>query len=152
MSDDDFSKTEKLVIFGGHNDFHQNKPLGKLGDTTGDTFYGAYEGVIKSALASNPKLKIYLVTPNWRIVDESDQTSINKDIDTYVNGAGATFGDYTKAIEDLGAKYHLPVLNLYKDWGVFRGNRTVWLVDNLHPNDAGQKWLAEKINGFIESN
>lgn len=149
----DMSGTEKLIIFGGHNDFHVSKPLGTIESQNTTEFYGAYQEIINSALANNPALKIYLIAPNWRIVDEGSPNAENRyDIATFKNNAGSTFLDYIQAIKNIGDKYHLPVLNLYEDWGVYQGNNTAWLVDGLHPNVSGQRWLSNIIQGFIENN
>ena len=57
------------VVFGGTNDVHYGSPLGKMGDTTNDTFYGACD-VICKWLANNCKGKRVLFVGSPRRTDD----------------------------------------------------------------------------------
>lgn len=149
----DISNSEKLVIFGGHNDFRKGAQIGSIDSQNTNEFMGAFNTIIASAYEKNPKIKLYFIAPNWRVVNENDPNSwINDNIDTYTNAANLKFIDYVNAVVAIAAKYHAPCLNLNADWGVYASNQKQWLVDGLHPNDDGQKWLARKVQGFLENN
>ena len=49
------SENTALVLFeGGRNDYNQKTPIGKLGDTTTKTFYGAIDTVMKGCCRNSP--------------------------------------------------------------------------------------------------
>lgn len=83
------SENTALVLFeGGRNDYNQQTPIGKLGDTTTKTFYGAIDTVMKGLLQKFPNALIVCLNP-WQL---ERYPSYNN-----ANSAGHTSNDYAEA-------------------------------------------------------
>lgn len=145
----DFSEAQTIVIFGGHNDYKQGKPLGDLQSKDEKTMLGSLNKIRDKIYSDNPTAKIVMITPNWRVVNENDATSTDN-IDTWENSAGLKFKDYLDALNSWSSYNSVPTLNLYGNWGVNAKNHKAWLTDGLHPNDKGALWLAKTIDTFIK--
>ena len=80
-----------ITIWIGANDMWQNVPIGTIGSNDSSTFYGAYNTVLEYYVNNFPNTKLGLVASFW--CTEA----------------------YANAIIALGAKYGVPVLNLYNE-------------------------------------
>lgn len=134
-----------ISVFGGVNDFGRNQPLGKLGDTTNETFYGAlrvlFEG-IQSGWPTVPKIFISAI-------------HTGSDFFKATNSLGLTQAPYEQAITEMTAEYGIPHLSLYHNSGVtfaIKAQSDIYSADTLHPNDAGQALIAQKIQQFVNYN
>ena len=61
---------------------------------------------------------------------------------------------YVDAIIEIAAYYAVPVLDLYRVSGlqpIVPVLQERYMPDGLHPNDAGQRKIAEKLYGFLMS-
>lgn len=146
----DFSEGTDIVIFGGHNDYKAGKQLGSLDSKDETTVLGALNSIVAKIYADNPSAKIKMISPNWRVVNENDPTNpVNNDIDAWKNSAGLMFKDYVTALNQFAESNGFPILNLRKEWAVNKLNQKQWLVDGLHPNDAGQRFLGETVERFL---
>lgn len=146
----DFSEGTDIVIFGGHNDYKAGKQLGSLDSKDETTVLGALNSIVAKIYADNPSAKIKIISPNWRVVNENDPTNPNNnDIDSWKNSAGLMFKDYVTALNQFAESHGFPILNLRKEWAVNKLNQKQWLVDGLHPNDAGQRFLGETVERFL---
>ena len=141
------------VIFGGTNDyFWSDRPImPPEGECAVEYFNCAIHDIcrrIKDARADKPTL---IVTPyphhgigNFKggehFKDKSEHDT------SEVNFNGQVISDYIDAINNVCAKYGIPVLDLHKvggfDW------RTM-TVDGCHPNNEGHRWLADKVTEAI---
>ena len=115
------------VIFGGTNDVHYGSTLGKMGDTTNATFYGACD-IICKWLANNCKGKRVLFVGSPR---RTDDTARNEALNTYIN-----------AEKEVCYKYGIKFLDLYHDYATY-----ALLGDGVHFNLEG-----EKLNGRVIGN
>ncbi|MDR7924438.1 SGNH/GDSL hydrolase family protein [Latilactobacillus sakei subsp. sakei] len=146
----DFSKATEVVIFGGHNDYKAGRSIGDITSRDETTVLGALNVIVAKIYSDNPKSKIRMISPNWRVVKENDSTSPNdNDIDVWKNSAGLMFKDYVEALNKFAKANGFPILNLRDEWAVNKLNQTQWLVDGLHPNDAGQQFLGETVARFL---
>lgn len=133
-----------IFVFGGTNDYgHGTAALGKFGDQTDDTFYGALYNLSYQLLKKFTKAKIVYMTPLHR----SDMTCEV----TRPDGEW-TLEDYVAAIKETAAYFALPVLDLREISGIqpaipFIKERL--MPDGLHPNDEGYKRLFEIIDGYV---
>ena len=139
----DMVYADYALVLGGVNDYAIiSAPLGKKGDTTNQTFYGALRILIEGLITKYPTGKIGFMTP------------LRKANDTAPNVAGFTLKQYRDAIIDMCEDYSIPVLDLYAKGGC-HPNIGAWrdanLPDGLHPNQAYYRKLALQIAQFIQS-
>ena len=125
---------DMILVFGGTNDFGFHTPLGQMGDITADTFYGGLNLMMCEMMQRYPDAEIVFLTPLRRLRD------------TKPNKTGSVLGDYAQAIREMAAFYDIPVIDLYSAQEVyFLADRTRYIKDGIHPNDAGQEILARYI-------
>ena len=139
----DMVYADYALVLGGVNDYAIiSAPLGKKGDTTNQTFYGALRILIEGLITKYPTGKIGFMTP------------LRKANDTAPNVAGFTLKQYRDAIIDMCEDYSIPVLDLYTKGGC-HPNIGAWrnanLPDGLHPNQSYYRRLALQIAQFIQT-
>ena len=136
-----------VMVFGGTNDWgHGDAPLGEMADRTPYTFYGALHILYTSLIARFPGKPIIIMTPLHR-TNESDPNG-------NFGPRPGTLRDYVNAIREVAEYYSLPVLDLYKESGLQPEVPVIlkkYVPDGLHPNDAGQEILAEKIAAYLKN-
>lgn len=130
-----------IVVFGGTNDFgHGDAPIGTPEDRTPDTFYGACHYMMQNLMEKYPQALIVILTPIHRTSEDE------------LNMHQCRLSDYVNIIRETASYYALPLLDLYSMSGIqprVEINRTTYCPDGLHPNDAGNRLLADRIVGFI---
>ena len=128
-----------VVILGGTNDYgHGDAVLGKLGNKTNDTFYGAYHLLLAKLIQYYPDAHLVVMTPLHR----------EKENELY-NSRGirnvAPFTGYVKAIREVAESYGVTVVDLYRDCAICPGDpvhKVRYCPDGLHPNDLGHELIA----------
>ena len=138
-----------VVIFGGTNDYgHGDAPIGTMADRTEDTFYGSLHTLYLKLIEKFPEAQIVIMTPSHRSSEGA----------WYINDLGqrtqAPLSVYVDEIREVAAYYALPVLDLYRVSGLqplVPLLQERYMPDGLHPNDAGQMRIAEKLIGFLTS-
>jgi lysophospholipase L1-like esterase len=144
--DDD---ADLVLVFGGTNDYgHGDAPLGRFGDRTVYTFYGALHVLYSSLLEKYPGALIFVMTPLHRLGEENPK---GDGIKERVSG---TLRDYVNIIREVAEYYSLPVLDLFSVSGLqpaVPAIRERYIPDGLHPNDAGHRVLADRIVGFLSA-
>ena len=115
------------VVFGGTNDVNYSSVLGKMGDTTNTTFYGACD-VICKWLANNCKGKRVLFVGSPRRTDDLVK---NENLSTFID-----------AEKEVCYKYGIKHLDLYHDYATY-----ALLADGVHFNLEG-----ERLNGRVIGN
>ncbi len=136
-----------IFIFGGTNDFgHGDAPIGKFGDRTVDTFYGALHVLFTKMVEKYPEATIVVATP------------LHRENEYCLRGCGIKTKDYAPlityvdVIKEVARYYSLPVCDLYANSGLQPAIPVIkekYIPDGLHPNDDGHKVLAEKIGKFM---
>ncbi len=137
-----------ILVFGGTNDYgHGDAALGRLGDRTPDTFYGATDTLLVKLKAKYPKAKIGVLTPIHRANE-------NRVYNEFGVRNCACLADYVKAEKEVCLLHQIPVLDLYETSGIYpdeEANRKAYAPDGLHPNDAGYRILADQILAFLQT-
>ncbi len=135
-----------VVVFGGTNDYgHGDAPIGEPSDRTPDTFYGACHYICRNLIEKYPDATIVFMTPCHR-GDEYRG-------DNRPHGCGCLKG-YVDIIKEVAEYYSLPVLDLYSLLGIQPAVdciRERFMPDGVHPNDAGQARIAERLASFLLS-
>lgn len=144
------SDTDIIGVLGGINDFsHGDAPLGNMSDRRQDTFYGACHLLYSNLLEKFPTAFIFVMTPLHCAAED----------DMYYNSVGkrrvGSLLDYVNIIFEVAAKYSLPVLDLYRKAGIqpeIKKQRDIYMPDGIHPSDAGNERIADKIITFLKQN
>lgn len=125
-----------VTVAGGVNDLRYNVPLGVMGDTNIETFYGAMDTLCKNLIARFPNKPKAIFTPlKYR--------NNNENLKPYVN-----------AIKEVAQRYAIPVLDNYSVSDLqpdITAINTVYFAnqDGLHPNALGHEILARTIRNFL---
>ena len=144
------AEADYVVVFGGSNDLAEgDAPLGTFGDTTPMTFYGALHDLYTRLRAKYPQATLIAVTPIHRMGDEGD--FINKAGVERIGGMAA----YANAIKQVAAAFGVHVLDAYSSWemnpNIDSQRKTYFCEDDLHPNDNGHRYIAERFLEYMES-
>lgn len=137
-----------VVVWFGVNDFHYGRPLGEFNNGDVSTVYGAVDNVLDTLISNNVTAKIMVMTPMKNHGYKTSPDSFTK------NSVGLYQIDYINAIKQVADKYSLPVLDMYAESGIAAFNDTQasqYLMDGLHPNQAGEYRVAKRVIGFIKS-
>ena len=132
-----------VVVFGGTNDFgHGDAPIGTPDDRTEDTFWGACHLLCEKLIQRFPKSKLVYMSPLHRITEDEQ------------NRHGKILNDYVEIIKIVTRKYSIPFLDMMQEGGLAPQvpiYQELYMPDGLHPNDAGQGRIAERLKGFLQS-
>ena len=138
-----------IVVFGGTNDYgHGNTPLGVMSDRTVYTFYGACHTLFEGLINKYPEAQFVILTPMHRY-NENDPLGEHAR-----KFATAPLKAYSDAIKEVAEYYSLPVLDMFANSGVQPNidiMREKYMPDALHPNDAGNEIIVNKLVKFIEN-
>ena len=138
-----------IVVFGGTNDFgHGDAPIGTMADRTKDTFYGGLHELYTKLIEKYPEAKIVILTPLHRCNEDNPRGDGLKPQDV------GTLKFYTNIIREVAEWYSLPVLDLFASSGMQPRVPIIqekYVPDGLHPNDAGNRVLADKLIGFLRN-
>lgn len=131
---------ELVVVFGGTNDYgHGDAPFGEFTDRTAYTFCGACHVLFESLVNKYYDKKIVIMTPLHRQFEEEN---------------GKSLSDYVAMIRKVAEFYSIPVLDMYAQSGIqpqLQVIRDAYCPDGLHPNDAGNEIIADKLIKFIQN-
>lgn len=147
-----------IFIFMGTNDYGHETPLGTIEDSEDTSFYGAWNYIIPRLQKRRPNSKIVLITPTPRYGLITSPTNNEPFTYDYLpNPAGYSLPDYVNAIKDIGAKYSLPVIDLYAELSPKLDlskseDKSAYFPDGLHPNTAGYKLIADIIEQYLIEN
>ncbi len=135
-----------VVVFGGTNDFgHGDAPLGSPDDREYDTYYGACHALCRGLIEKFPAAQIVLMSPLHRI-SEMNPRGDNKPADV------AVLSTYVDILKEVAAYYSLPVLDLWSVSGIqprIEAHRALYMPDGLHPSDAGNQRIADRLEAFL---
>lgn len=147
--DDMIEDADVVVVFGGTNDFgHGDAPFGKDTDRTEESFCGAFHVLLQKLIHRYPDAQLVVMTPLHR----------SSENDLGVNEFGIRrerpLEEYVDAIIRISGYYGVPVLDLFRTSGLQPAVPVLqerFMPDGLHPNDLGQKKMADKLLGFLKS-
>lgn len=132
-----------VVVFGGVNDFlHGRAPFGEFTDRTKDTYYGAWHVLLRGLLEKYPDGQTVIMTPLHCATENNPSM-----------GNGRLLKDYVAAAKEVAEFYSVPVLDLFAMSGIQPRIPVImekYCPDGLHPSDAGNKRIAERLAGFLK--
>lgn len=126
-----------ILIWFGWNDAAYST-LGAITDTVDTTYYGAWNTILPAMIAKYPQAKIGLVA------------------------AYGLTASWAEAVRLIGAKWGLPVLDLYSpstpliwlrdgvDATIATLRRSTWTYDGTHPNQAGYDYMSTFFEDFVK--
>lgn len=125
-----------VFVVGGRNDYNQDYPVGKVGDTTTETFCGAVAVLIDGLREKYPN-SLILFSTSW-----------------YVNADMKAYTDATLAVCQMKGIpcFHAANQSLsgvYMDQSGFRSTYCIKPTDVSHLNAAGMKLVLPKFEKFI---
>ena len=132
-----------ISVAGGVNDQSLAFPLGDINDSTTETIYGSLNIIVQTLKERYPDAFIFLVTPL-----KYPQSEIP-------NRAGYDLSDVAEAIQAIGARYNLPVLDLYTTSGFETAPNGMNHpdCDGWHPlKEFVAEYLAPQVAEFIRQN
>ena len=138
--DDD---AQLVLVFGGTNDFGHGVPLGEPGNVAPETFYGAYRMLLKGLIEKYPAARIVAMTPMQRVDYAQPHPK-----------TGKVLFDYVEAIREIAGQLSIPVVDLYREAGIcvaIPAQRELFCPDGVHPSDAGNARLAQRLYGFLQT-
>lgn len=142
------SEPDILTILGGANDLVPNVLIGTddefekpLAEKDTNTFKGAYSYIIEELLAWKPDLRILVLTTTW---GHNDGLAM-------AHTTGLRYRDYAQASREAAQFYGLPIVDLYYEAGFNKWTNDTYIPDNIHPNEAGGKRIAELVIGKMKS-
>ncbi len=136
-------EADLILVFGGTNDYGHGVPLGTLADTTLETFCGAYRTLLVGLIEKYPAARIVAMTPMQRAGCQSPNPV-----------TGKVLLDYVEAIQSIAGDYSLPVVDMYREAGIcvdIPAQRELFCPDGVHPSDAGNARLAQRLYGFLQT-
>ncbi len=138
-----------VFVFGGTNDFgHGDAPLGKMGDKTPYTFYGATAIIAEFLLEKYGKDKLCFMLPIRRYHEDSVMgDGGNK------KEPGPILREYVDAIVEVLEAYGVSYIDLFNGFipTPMTGGATEYFVDGLHPNNMGHRMIAEKVVEYVKN-
>ncbi len=138
-----------VVVFGGVNDFsHGDAPIGSFEDRSLYTFYGACHHIMTRMHERFPGKPKLIITPLHCEFEDSRVGNGTKPEGSLPLRA------YVDIIREMAEYYAIPVLDLYAESGIqpkLSVLREMFCPDGIHPNDAGQMILAQKIYAKLQS-
>ena len=134
---------DAIIVCVGTNDWAAGRALGKWGDTSVTTFYGAVRYMVEQ-ISKNTSAKLIVCTPlqRYNSTDEGRATDKNG---TPVNALGYTLRAYCDAFVETCEFYGIPCVDLHKTIGWNKYNIKKFCGDGLHPNNKGDEWIARII-------
>ena len=133
-----------ISVAGGVNDQSLALPLGSISDPlTTETIYGSLKLIAKTLIQRYPHAFIFFITP----IKYPESEIANKN--------GYDLSDVAKAIKDVGAKYDLPVLDLYNtsQFESAPNGMNHPDCDGWHPlKEFVAEYMAPQVAEFIREN
>lgn len=141
----EMSKDSTLnVVFAGTNDFGSDRQveLGDINDMDGNTsFYGGLNALCEGLITNFPNSRTVLIAPMQRGTD-------------YENNYGKRLIEYVDAVINVGAKYSIPVIDLYRCGNMplsVQSFKNRFATDGLHLNQQGYNRLGEVIASHVKN-
>jgi hypothetical protein len=144
------SGVDCVTLMGGTNDFTGGTELGAINSGDTGTCLGAMSKIVDEILTANPKIRIFIFSPNVRwFGDGSRQEADWCDNYQRTSGTAMTLKTFVDAIVDGAKKIHTPVCNLYDSMGWNMWNFAEFFpTDDAHPYDGFQN-IARRVNNFM---
>lgn len=135
----------------GPNDW-VNCPLGELGDTDDDTWYGAVDKVCKTII-SNTSARPFFITSTTTTFSTGANFDENKRRSVYyTNSLGHKYIEYVNAVKEVAQHYSIPVCDVFGESGLgYKHLNEETLKDHIHPTTLGGKIYGNHIVNFLKN-
>ena len=135
-----------VAVSCGTNDFQYDwTDFGTVSDATNETFYGALNVLCSGLITKYPDKIIFFTTPIKRAQDP--YTTIDSQ-----NTKGKTLADYAAAIQEVCARYSIPVLDMYSESMLNPSlpAQAIYFDEvGTHPNSTGKQIMARRVIGWL---
>lgn len=126
-----------ITVAFGTNDASATVPIGTIGSTDKEEFYGAMNVGYSNIMNDNPSARVIFIMPTYR-----------------TSGVGeAGLANYRTAIKAFCAAKNIPLILTNEEMGINADNSTTFLSDGLHFNTTGRtlygNYAAAKISSLI---
>lgn len=147
----DFEQVEILFIGHGVNDYHSGTVIYDEEDSCNPyTFAGALCSTVEVLQEKYPQLRIVLLTPTytWYLYQETPELTCEE-----YNLGGGILEDYVNAEIALAESLGVEVIDLYHDFYPHEqwSDWQMYTRDGVHPNQEGNKLIAEKIYQYLQA-
>lgn len=140
-------KYSLIVLAGGTNDYAKNIKLGKITDKSDRTFYGALNSIFALIKKQNPKAKVVVMLPVYRMrVNGYDGKAGFK----VKNKAGFTLADYRKALKTVAKNNNAKVWDIGKKIKLTESSAYYMLGDGLHMTQDGYLAMGDSAAAVIK--
>lgn len=140
-----------ILIWHGSNDWYWGTPIGGMGESNPDTFWGGIDYVISRLRKRLPMAKLVWVTPIYRY-EAPYELSFAGEAYELSNCAERTMQDYYDTLEKASVRYGFPLIDMRRRCNIHQGNEDYYLEDRVHPNKNGYdvigKVLVQEIEGM----
>lgn len=145
----DFSQVDYVTLNYGTNDWTAN--------TTTDDYVTAYKSTLATFLTKFPHIRVYIVTPTYRLWYDSETQQFIDDSNTREfgpTGDTTTLDQFAAALEDVKTDLNLPIIDCYHI-GI---NQYTWMIyftpvpsaqEVTHHDVAGRAMLGDIIARYI---
>ena len=140
------SDADAVIIMGGTNDAGQGYEIGDLTYDNGfdvTKFKGALATTVRLMQSQCPNADIFVASP----LGGRGTAGQTEDMPVYANGL--TTYDYAKACKEVAEFFCIPYIPIFEECFINPWNRTKYIADSVHPNNAGKKRIAEVMIKYL---
>lgn len=141
------------LAFGTNDSTYDEAMIGNIDDKDNSTFYGAWNVVLKYLISTYPTAKIGIIG-FWRGNQQYQYTDALRNV---AHKFGVPFLDFMfdKSIPLIGGtdfrSYNPNAQEPYVDYDILTARKSVFLADNIHPNDIGYQYISTIIENWLRS-
>ena len=145
----------------GENDMHKDDWTSAVTrENCNLSLWFALRFLFEDIIAKYPNIPVGYIISQPRAQTAVKSGMVRAGYTTKCWGDDGWFAEWCDVIERVAAHYSIPVLNLYKNsnmrpWNTTNNNTYfnapgTTIGDGIHPNDAGQELMAQKISEFMK--
>lgn len=131
-------------VFGGTNDYgHGDAEIGKMGDETPYTFYGALDLLTRDLMQRYGRERVCFILPLPRVGEDNVYGEGNKE------KPSLPLKGYTAVIKEVLDACGIAYLDLRAPF--LAGGLAALTADGLHPNAAGNRIIADAVCDYLQT-
>lgn len=146
------SQADIVLLAGGTNDFKNGIALGNKTSSDASNMCGALASCIHSILAVNPKIKIFVMSPIVRYLENTQPPQPDNWGDVWENSNNVTLAEASDELIATAKYHHIPACDLYWGLGWNQDNFLQFFpaTDLTHPMN-GFDVIAQKVYSYLVS-
>jgi len=146
----DWAKINAIGLMYGANDYASNTPVGDSYNEDTANYDGACAYALKKLLTKYPHLQVLIMTPFDREMTVGDAATMT---DVMANSAGLLMSDYAKSLDNVQSRFHCPVIDTGKLFGINAQTILTYAPDGTHPRaNVAQKRLGWLFAQAVRNN